>query len=79
VTRYLDIVKLIKENFGVPMGVKITPEILFIKVHGIDDESLAKYINDHFKELEIKTKSYSRHKIYNNWIEIKNVDNKLSS
>lgn len=76
-TRLRDIVDLIKNKFNVDVETETTTNSSFIRVFGLDSISLAQYINDNFTEIQIEIDECCNYKLYNNWIEIKNVDNKF--
>ena len=76
-TQLRDIVDLIKNKFNVDVETKTTTNSSFIRVLGLDSISLAQYINDNFTEIQIEINECCDYKLYNSWIEIKNVDNKF--
>ena len=73
-TQFDDIIIFVEESFLLKSENKIKNNILYLRVSGLDDVSLAKYIKEKFKDIKIKTKNIEGYYLYkrdNNWIEIK--------
>ena len=65
-----DIISYVEQNFNLKVESERAANVLFIKVDGLDDVSLARYIGEHF-DVDIVTKKVEGYKFYNNdWIKI---------
>ena len=73
-TQFDDIINFVEESFLLKSENKIENNILYLRISGLDDVSLAKYIREKFKDIKTKTKNIEGYYLYkrdNNWIEIK--------
>ena len=65
-----DIIQYVEQNFGVKVQNERAANVLFMRVDGLDDASLARYIQEKF-DVYIVTKKIEGYKFYNNdWIKI---------
>lgn len=72
-----DIVNYIEQAFKIKVESKVDSNILYMRVIGLDDVSLSRYIKEKY-EVKITTKKIEGYKLYNNdWIKIENVDTKI--
>ena len=70
------VVELIKDNFDVYVEHEISSNVMFLKVEGLDNTSLAKYIVDNFKEVKVTVKEKENYKFSSDWIKIEYSDDK---
>ena len=74
-----EIIGYVEDQFNIRVETERAANVLFMKVSGLDDVSLARYINQKF-DVKIYTKKVEGYKFYNNdWIKIENVDTKIST
>jgi hypothetical protein len=72
-----DIVNYVEGQFGVRVETQKAANVMFMRVNGLDDASLARYINQKY-DVNIITKKVEGYKFFNNdWIKIENVDIKI--
>ena len=72
-----DIIHYVEEAFGLKVESERAANVMFIRVDGLDDVSLALYIKEKY-DVNITTKKVEGYKFYNNdWIKIENVDSKI--
>ena len=71
-----NIVDLVKEKFDVYVEHEISSNTMFLKVEGLDNSSLAKYIVDNFKEVKVTVKKKENYKFSSDWIKVEYSDNK---
>ena len=65
----------IKNSFGVEPETKELHNILFLRVHGIDNLSLSKWLEEEFDDIIVSVK-YKRRNVYSDtdWILIEKKD-----
>jgi len=72
-----DIVNYVEDQFGIRVQTEKAANVMFMKVSGLDDVSLARYINEKY-DVNIITRKVEGYKFFNNdWIKIENVDSKV--
>lgn len=72
-----NIVDLVKEKFDVYVEHEISSNVMFIKVAGLDNYSLARYILETYKELKITVRDREGYKFSDSdWIKIELSDKK---
>lgn len=72
-----DIVALVKEKFDIYVEQEISSNVMFIKVSGLDNYSLARYILENYKTLKITVKDREGYKFSDSdWIKIELSDTK---
>lgn len=68
-----DIINFIQQAFLLRVENKIEDDILYLRITGIDDVSLARYIRQNFKDIKTTTKRIEGYHLYNrnnDWIKI---------
>ena len=70
------VVELIKDNFDVYVEHEISSNVMFLKVEGLDNTSLARYIVDNFKEVKVTVKEKESYQFSSNWIKVEYSDDK---
>lgn len=74
-----DVVDYVERSFGVNVEYQKAANIMLIRVNGLDDVSLARYIKEKY-DVKITTKKIEGYKFYNNdWIKIEHVDTEIST
>jgi len=70
------VVELIKDNFDVYVEHEISSNVMFLKVEGLDNTSLARYIVDNFKEVKVTVKEKESYQFSSDWIKVEYSDDK---
>jgi hypothetical protein len=66
-----DIVNLVKEKFDVYVEQEVSSNVMFIKVSGLDNYSLARYILENYNQLKVTVKEREGYKFSDSdWIKI---------
>jgi hypothetical protein len=68
-----DIVNFVQQAFLLNVESKIEDDILYLRISGVDDVSLARYIRQNFKDIKTKTRRIEGYQLYNrgnDWIKI---------
>ena len=74
-----EIIDYVEGQFGLDVESERAANVMFIRVNGVDDASLARYIREKY-DVNIITKKVEGYKFFNNdWIKIENVDTKVST
>lgn len=72
-----NIAKRIKDKFGLKAEVTQASNVMFLKVEGLDNYSLARWIIEEFDNIKVSVKEREGYKILNSeWIKIEKNDNK---
>ena len=72
-----EIITYVEEQFGLRVHSEKAANVMFMKVNGLDDASLARYINQKY-DVNITTKKGEGYKFYNSdWIKIEDVVSEL--
>ena len=67
----IDVVDFVSEKFGLEVECELTIDCMNLRIAGIDNMSLARYIRDAFPEYEVSCKEVEGYKISNTgWIKI---------
>jgi hypothetical protein len=76
-----DVVNFVHQAFLLNIEHKVENDILYLRITGVDDMSLARYIREEFKDIKVSTRRIEGYHLYNrknDWIKIeKNVDTEL--
>ena len=65
-----DIIQYVEQSFDVEVHSERAANVLFLRVSGLDDVSLSRYIKEKF-DVDVVTKKIEGYKLYNNdWIKI---------
>lgn len=67
---------MVKDAFDVYVEHEISSNVMFLKVEGLDNMSLAKYIVDNFKEIKVTVKEKENYQFSSDWIKIESSDEK---
>jgi hypothetical protein len=68
---FSDIEKFVEERFGLEVTSSIVSNIMLLKVNGLDNNSLAKYIVQNLEGLKVSVSEKEGYKFGNNgWIKI---------
>ena len=70
------VVELIREKFDVYVEHEMLSNVMFLRVEGLDNDSLARYIVDNFKEVKVTVKEKENYKFSSDWIKVEYSDNK---
>ena len=70
------VVELIKDNFDVYVEHEISSNVMFLKVEGLDNTSLARYIVDNFKEVKVTVKEKESYQFSSDWIKVEYSEDK---
>ena len=70
------VVELIKDNFDVYVEHEISSNVMFLKVEGLDNTSLARYIVDNFKEVRVTVREKESYQFSSDWIKVEYSDDK---
>ena len=66
-----DIVKFVEHRFQLPAVKEITSNMMLIKVNGLDNYSLAKYIYDNVDKVKVSVKEKEGYKFNNlGWVKV---------
>jgi len=79
VTEFVDVKSFLEEKFEIKVEASIVENIMLIKMNGLDNNSLAKYIVQNFEGLKVSVKEKEGYKFGNNgWIKIEKNNNNNS-
>ena len=70
------VVELIKEKFDVYVEHEMLSNVMFLRVEGLDNDSLARYIVDNFKEVKVTVKQKESYQFSSDWIKVEYSDEK---
>ena len=70
-TDFRDVVKFISDSFQLNVESEFAANLLMIRVPGVDNVSIARYIRDEFPEFQVTTREVEGYKISNTgWIKV---------
>ena len=67
---------MIKEKFDVYVEHEMLSNVMFLRVEGLDNDSLARYIVDNFKEVKVTVKQKESYQFSSDWIKVEYSDEK---
>jgi len=71
VTSFLDVINYVSENFQLNVESEFASNLLMIRVPGVDNVSIARYIRDKYPDLIVTTREVEGYKISNTgWIKV---------
>ena len=66
-----DIIEFVKKQFELPVEYELSSNLLLIRIPGVDNVSLAKYINRYFTDVVVESKEIEGYKILTNgWVKV---------
>ena len=66
-----DIIDLVRKKFGLPVEFQQSSNLLLLRINGIDNVSLGKYIDDYFVGIKIESREIEGYKILTDgWVKI---------
>lgn len=71
-----NVVEFVKEKFDVYVEQEVASNVMFLKVEGLDNHSLARYILDNFKNIKVTVREKEEYQFSSDWIKIEPSDNK---
>ena len=75
-----DIIEYVEKQFDLKTESSIVSNMMLIRVNGLDNASLGRYIRTKFPNVKITSREIEGYKFYNTWIKVeKNVDTQISS
>lgn len=70
-TNFEDIIEYVRKQFSINVECEKTSNVLFIKVKGLDNYSLARYIFEKFHDIEVTVQEHEGYKFSDlGWIKI---------
>ena len=70
-TNFRDVVKFVSDSFQLNVESEFAANLLMIRVPGVDNVSIARYIRDEFPEFQVTTREVEGYKISNTgWIKV---------
>mgnify|MGYP003346454971 CR=1 FL=1 len=70
-TDFRDVVKFVLDSFQLNVESEFAANLLLIRVPGVDNVSIARYIRDEFPEFQVTTREVEGYKISNTgWIKV---------
>ena len=70
-TSFLDVINYVSENFQLNVESEYASNLLMIRVPGVDNVSIARYIRDKYPDLIVTTREVEGYKISNTgWIKV---------
>ena len=70
-TNFEDIIEYVRKQFNLNFECEKTSNVLFIKVKGLDNYSLARYIFEKFDDIEVTVQEHEGYKFSDlGWIKI---------
>ena len=70
-TSFLDVINYVSENFQLNVESEFASNLLMIRVPGVDNVSIARYIRDKYPDLIVTTREVEGYKISNTgWIKV---------
>ena len=70
-TDFRDVVKFVSDSFQLNVESEFAANLLMIRVPGVDNVSIARYIRDEFPEFQVTTREVEGYKISNTgWIKV---------
>ena len=74
---FSSVVELVKEKFDIYVEQEVSSNVMFIRVSGLDNYSLARYILENFKEIKVTVKEREGYKFSDSeWLKIEISDDK---
>jgi hypothetical protein len=71
VTSFLDVINYVSENFQLNVESEYASNLLMIRVPGVDNVSIARYIREKYPDLIVTTREVEGYKISNTgWIKV---------
>lgn len=73
-----NVVSFLEDKFELPVISEIVSNMMLIKVNGLDNYSLAKYIYDNMDGLKVSVKEKEGYKFNNlGWVKVERCDTKM--
>ena len=70
-TSFLDVINYVSENFQLNVESEYASNLLMIRVPGVDNVSIARYIREKYPDLIVTTREVEGYKISNTgWIKV---------
>ena len=70
-TSFLDVINYVSENFQLNVQSEYASNLLMIRVPGVDNVSIARYIREKYPDLIVTTREVEGYKISNTgWIKV---------
>ena len=72
------IVKFVEDKFKLPVVSEMAANMMLIKINGLDNYSLAKYIYDNVDNVKVSVKEKEGYKFNNlGWVKVEKCDDKI--
>lgn len=66
-----DIVSYLEDKFKLPVEYELASNVLLLRIHGVDNVSIGRYIKKDFKNIKVTTKEIEGYKItVDGWVKI---------
>ena len=72
-TNFKQIVEFLESKFGIDVESEITANVMMLRVKGLDNASLQRYINNEYDDVVVVCKEYEGYKFHNTWIKIERI------
>lgn len=72
-TNFKQVVKFLENKFGINIESEITANVMMLRIKGLDNVSLQRYINNEYKDIKVTCNEYEGYKFYNTWIKIERI------
>ena len=70
-TNFRDVIKFVSDSFQLNVESEFAANLLMIRVPGVDNVSISRYIRDEFPEFQVTTREVEGYKISNTgWIKV---------
>lgn len=70
-TEFVDVIALLEEKFGLEVESQTCSNASFVRIHGIDNCSLAEYIREEYDDLIVSAKHHKEHQFCDTgWIKL---------
>jgi len=73
VTNFKQIVEFLEGKFGIDVESEITSNQMLLRVKGLDNASLQRYINNEYDDVIVVCEEYEGYKFHNTWIKIERI------
>jgi len=75
VTDFKEIVSFLESKFGLTVESEITANLMMLKVNGLDNASIRRYIENEFDDISVYCQEKEGYKFHNTWIKIEKKQN----
>lgn len=72
-TDFKQVVEFLESKFGIDVESEITANVMMLRVKGLDNASLQRYINNEYDDIKVICNEYEGYKFHNTWMKIERI------